>query len=264
MPGQSDFGKAHCFDAPTAVSYGQAKEVQRGKPVLYCLDSCVLIFVLMSTGMAPGERIMNAKLMVALVCVVVLGIGCQTRPQTVASRNYLSDQVQESVALFKIRDPGIQAFFDRSYGYAVLPKIGKGAVIVGGAHGKGEVFAQGTRVGFCSMSQASVGFSFGGEFFREIIFFRDQMDLGPFPHGRLHLLRPGDRRGRQLRRRGQKRLSGRDGRFRHARIRPDGRRLHRRAEVLLRSELHHAGGTADRTAVNHEQVVQRSKIRMQN
>lgn len=126
---------------------------------------------------------MNTKLAVALVCVVVFGMGCETRPQTVASRNYLSDQVQETVSLFKIHDPGIQAFFDRSYGYAVLPRIGKGAVIVGGAHGKGEVFAQGSRIGFCSMSQASVGFSFGGEFFREIIFFRDQMDMDRFRMG---------------------------------------------------------------------------------
>jgi len=79
--------------------------------------------------------------------------------------------------LFKIRDPGIQGFFDRSYGYAVLPRITKGAVIFGGAGGKGEVFAQGVKVGYCSMSQASVGFSFGGEYFREIIFFRDRLDL---------------------------------------------------------------------------------------
>ena len=126
---------------------------------------------------------MNTKLAVTLVCVVVLSVGCETRPQTVASRNYLTDQVQETISLFKIRDPGIQAFFDRSYGYAVLPRITKGAVIVGGAHGKGEVFAQGARVGFCSMSQASVGFSFGGEYFREVIFFRDPADLDRFRMG---------------------------------------------------------------------------------
>jgi len=35
-------------------------------------------------------------------------------------------------------------------------------------------------VGFCNMSQASLGFSFGGEFFREIVFFRDKEDLDAF------------------------------------------------------------------------------------
>jgi lipid-binding SYLF domain-containing protein len=38
-------------------------------------------------------------------------------------------------------------------------------------------------VGYCSLSQASIGFSFGGEFFREIIFFRDKRDLDKFKSG---------------------------------------------------------------------------------
>jgi lipid-binding SYLF domain-containing protein len=126
---------------------------------------------------------MNARLAVLLLCMVGVGAGCATRPESVASRNYLSAQVEETVALFKIRDPGIQAFFDRSYGYAVLPRITKGALVVGGAHGKGEVFAGGAKVGYCSMTQASIGFSFGGEFFREIIFFRDKADLDRFRMG---------------------------------------------------------------------------------
>lgn len=126
---------------------------------------------------------MNARLAVLLLCVVHVGVGCATRPESVASRNYLSAQIEETVALFKIRDPGIQAFFDRSYGYAVLPRITKGALVVGGAHGKGEVFAGGVKVGYCSMTQASIGFSFGGEFFREIVFFRDKVDLDRFRMG---------------------------------------------------------------------------------
>lgn len=126
---------------------------------------------------------MNARLAVLLLCMAGVGVGCATRPRTVASQNYLSAQVDETVALFKIRDPGIQGFFDRSYGYAVLPRITKGAWVIGGAGGRGEVFAGGTKVGYCSMAQASIGFSFGGEFFREIIFFRDKLDLDRFRMG---------------------------------------------------------------------------------
>jgi len=126
---------------------------------------------------------MNVRLAILLLCVVVVGASCATRPETPASRDRLSAEVQEAVALFKIRDPGIQAFFDRSYGYAVFPKVAKGAWVVGGAFGRGEVFAQGAKVGFCSVSQASVGFSFGGEYFREIVFFRDELDLNRFKVG---------------------------------------------------------------------------------
>jgi len=127
---------------------------------------------------------MNARLALVLLCVAGVAVGCATRPETPASREHLSAQVRETIALFKVRDPGIESFFERSYAYAVLPRITKGAVIVGGAYGKGEVFARGTKIGHCSMSQASVGFSFGGEYFREIIFFREK--------GHLDLFRAGD------------------------------------------------------------------------
>ena len=120
---------------------------------------------------------MKVGLVIGLVCMMALGVGCATRPETTASRDVLSSQVERAVALFKITDPGIQAYFDRSYGYAVLPEVRKGALVIGGAYGRGEVFARGVRVGYCSMSQASVGFSFGGQYFREIIFFRDKADF---------------------------------------------------------------------------------------
>ena len=126
---------------------------------------------------------MNVRLAILLLCKVGVGMCCATRPETPVSRDRLSAEVDEAVALFRIRDPGIQAFFDRSYGYAVLPKVAKGAWVIGGAFGRGEVFAEGAKVGFCSVSQASVGFSFGGQYFREIIFFRDKLDLSRFRMG---------------------------------------------------------------------------------
>jgi hypothetical protein len=35
-------------------------------------------------------------------------------------------------------------------------------------------------VGHCDMKQATLGFSFGGEYFREIVFFRDKTDINKF------------------------------------------------------------------------------------
>jgi lipid-binding SYLF domain-containing protein len=35
-------------------------------------------------------------------------------------------------------------------------------------------------LGYCSLSQATLGFSFGGEYFREIIFFKNDTDLHRF------------------------------------------------------------------------------------
>ncbi len=126
---------------------------------------------------------MKVGLAVGLVSVMMLGIGCATRPDTVASRDLLSAKVEHAVALFKATDPSIQAYFDNSYAYAVLPEVTKGAVMLGGAYGRGEVFSRSVKVGYCSMTQASLGFSFGGQYFREIIFFRDQAAFERFTAG---------------------------------------------------------------------------------
>jgi lipid-binding SYLF domain-containing protein len=126
---------------------------------------------------------MKVGLAVGLVGVIVLGVGCATRPETVESRDLLSAKVERAIALFQATDPSIQAYFDNSYGYAALPEVTKGALLLGGAYGRGEVFARGVRVGYCSMSQASLGFSFGGQYFRQIIFFQDKAAFDRFTAG---------------------------------------------------------------------------------
>ena len=123
---------------------------------------------------------MKMKITVAAICLAILLAGCSTVPERPEAKAVLSAEVKETIAIFKDKDPDIQKFIDHSYGYAVLPKVFKGAVIVGGAHGKGEVYEQGEMVGFCSMSQATLGFSLGGEYFREIIFFQKADDLDVF------------------------------------------------------------------------------------
>ena len=114
--------------------------------------------------------------------LVVMGVlsGCTVAPKSVESKDVLSAEVDEAIAVMKIKDPDIDRFFQRSYGYAVLPKIFKGAFVLGGAYGKGIVYQQGQMVGYCNMKQGTLGFSFGGEFFREIVFFRDKEDLDKF------------------------------------------------------------------------------------
>jgi lipid-binding SYLF domain-containing protein len=114
---------------------------------------------------------------------VMMISGCSVTPRKTEDKAVLSAETVEAIAVMKAKDPSIQRFFDKAYGYAVLPKVFKGAFIVGGAYGKGEVYEQGAMVGYCNMSQASLGFSFGGEYFREIVFFRDKDDLDVFRAG---------------------------------------------------------------------------------
>jgi lipid-binding SYLF domain-containing protein len=120
------------------------------------------------------------SLMVAAALVLT---SCSPVPKTTESMKVLEAEVQETIVLFEKEDPGIRRFFEQSAGYAVLPKVFKGALWIGGAYGKGLVYQNEKLIGYCNMSQATLGFSFGGEFFREIIFFRTQADLDRFKSG---------------------------------------------------------------------------------
>ena len=89
---------------------------------------------------------------------------------------------EDTITLFKNAGESA-AFFKRSYGYAVFPNIGEGGFIVGGAYGKGRVYAQGKLVGDATMKQLSVGFQAGGKDFSQIIFFKDKHALEQFESG---------------------------------------------------------------------------------
>jgi len=93
-----------------------------------------------------------------------------------------ADDYDDTVKVF--RNAGKSGtLFSKSYGYAVFPTIGKGGLIVGGAHGSGRVYEKGTYVGDASMNQVSVGLQAGGEAYSEIIFFQDKRAFDEFTSG---------------------------------------------------------------------------------
>ena len=92
------------------------------------------------------------------------------------------EQYEQTIQLFK--NAGQSAhFFRDSYAYAVFPTVGEGALVVGGAGGKGGVFAHGHQIGEATLAQVSVGFQAGGKAFSEIIFFKDKSALDDFKSG---------------------------------------------------------------------------------
>jgi len=75
------------------------------------------------------------------------------------------------------------SFFDNAYGYALFPTIGKGGMGIGGAHGKGRVYAGGEYVGDTAMTQVTVGLQLGGQAYSQIIFFEDKRAFEDFTSG---------------------------------------------------------------------------------
>jgi lipid-binding SYLF domain-containing protein len=92
-------------------------------------------------------------------------------------------KVAEAIARFKNSDPSMKVFFDKAYGYAIFPTVGKGGIGIGGAYGKGEVYERGKLVGTSSLTQVTIGFQLGGQAYSEIIFFKDKSTLNDFQKG---------------------------------------------------------------------------------
>jgi lipid-binding SYLF domain-containing protein len=124
---------------------------------------------------------------VAIVTVGVLGAGCASAPKTPAQAESSHNAVKSAIATAKEKDPSLAKWFDTAYGYAVFPTVGKGGIGVGGAYGTGEVFEQGRRIGYASLTQATIGFQWGGQAYTEIIFFKDKAALDRFTGGNFEL-----------------------------------------------------------------------------
>ena len=92
-----------------------------------------------------------------------------------------ADDVDTAIENF--RGAGAGVFIDDAYGYAVFPSIGKGGIGIGGAHGKGEVFVGGKKVGKTKMSQITYGLQLGGQVYSQMIFFRDERAFDDFTSG---------------------------------------------------------------------------------
>ena len=94
----------------------------------------------------------------------------------------MASRYSDTVELFQNAGQSA-AYFSDSYGYAVFPTIGKGGLVVGGAHGTGHVYAHGQYIGNTSMTQLSVGAQAGGQAYSQIVFFQDKRALDEFISG---------------------------------------------------------------------------------
>jgi len=110
--------------------------------------------------------------------------GCSTAPSTAEGRSDLRRSSADALSEAQQNDPSLRNFIDGSAGYAVFPSIGKGAAGIGGAYGKGDFFYQdGTAVGYCDMTQGTIGLQLGGQAYTEILVFENQAAVRRFMAG---------------------------------------------------------------------------------
>jgi lipid-binding SYLF domain-containing protein len=119
----------------------------------------------------------------ALMTPAVILTALAGAPLTLAAQK----DVPHAIAEFEKADAGMSKLFSDSYGYAIFPTVGKGAIGIGGARGKGWVYEQGGLKGETKLTQLTIGLQLGGQAYREVIFFKDKTALDDFCRGNFEL-----------------------------------------------------------------------------
>ena len=119
---------------------------------------------------------------VVALLLVMCGPGMSTVifAQDSTKDSKLIGDCHSSKAAFVKVDSLMHSLFDNAAGYVIFPNVGKGGIGVGGAAGNGILFEKGQAIGKASMKQVSVGFQFGGQAYREVIFFENHDALNKF------------------------------------------------------------------------------------
>ena len=104
-------------------------------------------------------------------------------PKTEGRADTLSDEATAALNQFRDKDATLDNFLNNSYAYVIFPNVKEGAVGVGGAYGKGEVFQRDKMIGYADMSQANIGVQLGGQSFAELVAFQNAGAYDQFRNG---------------------------------------------------------------------------------
>ena len=111
------------------------------------------------------------------LCLVTPACGGSQKDAKSAEKVERVEGINETVTLFKTKDPSIEALFSKSAGYVVLPNVGEGAFIIGGGHGSGEAYEGGAYVGKVTLNEVTFGAQVGGQSYSQVVFFETAVDF---------------------------------------------------------------------------------------
>ena len=130
------------------------------------------------------NRILSGMRLVLAAALVALALGaCATAPVSVEGKADIEKDAAATLTAAKAADPTLGPVFNAAAGYAVFPTVGKAAAGLGGAYGKGVLYERGRAVGYCDLTQATVGMQLGGQTYSEIIAFETKDALENFKKG---------------------------------------------------------------------------------
>ncbi|MEB2776888.1 YSC84-related protein [Algoriphagus sp. D3-2-R+10] len=97
------------------------------------------------------------------------------------------EDAADAKAAFLEDDPDMESLFNSSYGYIILPNVGKGGFGIGGAAGNGVAYQEGNKVGFAKMTQVTIGFQAGGQAYSEVVFFENKEAFDRFKNSKVEM-----------------------------------------------------------------------------
>ncbi len=115
-----------------------------------------------------------------IMLLVAFAIGSTAIGQSSRKDKKLVQDSKVAKADFVAADGLLNNLFASAYGYVIFPNVGKGGIGIGGAAGNGIVYERGNIIGKAKLTQLSIGFQFGGQAYREVIFFESKADLDRF------------------------------------------------------------------------------------
>lgn len=121
--------------------------------------------------------------LIASSFVLIILTGCATAPKSAQGKSDIQEEAATALAQAQRNDSTLTNLINKAAGYAVFPTVGKGAIGVGGAYGKGVLYEHGLAVGYCDLSQASIGLQLGGQSYSEIIVFETEQAVNRFKTG---------------------------------------------------------------------------------
>ena len=93
--------------------------------------------------------------------------------QSTTKEKRLVRDCDEAKEDFIATDGLMENLFNNAYGYAIFPNVGKGGIGIESIVGKAK------------LTQLSIGFQFGGQAYREVIFFESKADLDRFRENKI-------------------------------------------------------------------------------
>jgi lipid-binding SYLF domain-containing protein len=109
--------------------------------------------------------------------IVVALVACSTKTPSMATQRDLEQQARITLRQMQDRDSSLESVVRGSAAYAVFPSVGAAGAVVGGAFGRGILFAHGQAIGYVELKQGSIGLQLGGQTYSELLVLHEPFDV---------------------------------------------------------------------------------------